>query len=386
MSLDRKTRRHQEMRRLFEAAVRSGDEARFYDDLRQEFYDERHALGDRYSIRHLFEQFVPDGREAIQFMRPSNAGGYVSLQESAGAVDTAKFANIIGQMQYTSTLKGFESPELVGDRLVETIQTDFNGERIPGIGRVGDDVEVVKEGDPYPNATFGEEFIDTPETIKRGLIIDITKEAIFFDRTGLLVSEAAKVGLRIGVNKEKRILDAVCGISTIYRRNGAAAEATYQANNSVSNTLADWTSFDTALQKLHEIVDPITGEPVAITPNAVLVPKRLENTARRVLNATMVRKGTDSGANQTYTNGNQIDQQYDVITGPYVKARTGSDSTWFLGDFRAGFVYMQNWPLQVIQEGESSEVGFTRDIVLRYKATERGAAAVRERLVAVKNT
>jgi hypothetical protein len=47
---------------------------------------------------------------------------------------------------------------------------------------------------------------------------------------------------------------------------------------------------------------------------------------------------------------------------------------------------MQNWPLTVTQSDENSEVGFTRDIVARFKASERGAAGVRERLKMVKCT
>jgi hypothetical protein len=209
---------------------------------------------------------------------------------------------------------------------------------------------------------------------------------VFFDRTGLILSEAGRTGARVAVNREKRILDVVLGIATIYRRNGGAAQATYASDNSRSNPLVDWASMDAALQEFNEMVDPITGEPIVMAPTTVLVPKALENAARRIMNATMVRVATATSNNQTYTNGNQVDSPYTVVSSPYVQSRSGSASTWWLGDFRQGFVYMQNWPLTVLQEGANTEVGFTRDVIARYRVTERGAAAVRERLCAVRNT
>ena len=384
--MDHKTRRHQELRRLYEAAERDRRVDRFTADFNVALREEGPGLADRWSVRHLFENFVENGREAVNFLRPASMGGFVNLQESVGLVDTSNFANIMGQITYTATLNGFNMPGLIGDQLVETIQTDFSGERIPGVGRLGDEVEVVREGEPYPNATFGEEYVDTPETIKRGVIVNVTREAVFFDRTGLILSEAGRTGARVAVNREKRILDVVLGIATIYRRNGGAAQATYASDNSRSNPLVDWASMDAALQEFNEMVDPITGEPIVMAPTTVLVPKALENAARRIMNATMVRVATAASNNQTYTNGNQVDSPYTVVSSPYVQSRSGSASTWWLGDFRQGFVYMQNWPLTVLQEGANTEVGFTRDVIARYRVTERGAAAVRERLCAVRNT
>jgi hypothetical protein len=49
---------------------------------------------------------------------------------------------------------------------------------------------------------------------------------------------------------------------------------------------------------------------------------------------------------------------------------------WFVGDFRRAFAYMENWPITVTQAPMGSEAEFSNDIVLRFKASERGAAAV----------
>ncbi len=60
---------------------------------------------------------------------------------------------------------------------------------------------------PYPSLGFGEDYIETPSTSKRGFIVPVTREAIFFDRTNLVLSRAAEVGEVLGLNKEKRLLD-----------------------------------------------------------------------------------------------------------------------------------------------------------------------------------
>lgn len=381
-----KTQRHQRLRRMHEAATRDGNVDRFYEDCHTMFNEGGFDLSRDFSVKTMFEQFVDDGAELVHnhFGSPTDRARFV---EAAGYVDTASFANIMGQWAYTATLQGYMRPELVGEQLVTVIPTQLSGERIPGIGRIGDDVEIVGEGNPYPNATFGEEYIDTPETIKRGLILNISKEAIFFDRTGMLQQEAGKLGERIAVNREKRILDAVCGIVTLYRRNGAAAVATYGSDNTKSsNALVDWTSLDAMDQLFNLMTDPTTGEPIMITPDVLLVPKALENTARRIVNATMVRQGTNSGNNQTYTNGAQLNQSVNIVTGAYVRNRTSSDTTYFYGRPKDAFVYMENWPLNVIQAPANNELDFTSDIVTRLKATERGAPAVRDRKYMAKGT
>ena len=50
---------------------------------------------------------------------------------------------------------------------------------------------------------------------------------------------------------------------------------------------------------------------------------------------------------------------------------------WFYGD-PAAFAYMENWPITVVQAPTNSEAEFSQDIVVRFKASERGTPAVIE--------
>ena len=231
--------------------------------------------------------------------------------------------------------------------MVTSIPTQFNGEKIPGIGRIGDEAEAIGEGNVYPTVGFSEEYIETPETTKRGFIVPVTKEAVFFDRTGLVLQRAAEVAYWLGQNKEKRVLDVVLGVTNNYKRNGVAGD-TYLAagdyvNVKATNALADWTDVEAAELLFDAMTDPSTGEPIIVAANTLIVPTALKHTARRIVRATEVRHGTDPVTISAST----LDD-YRILTSPLVKQRTSSDTTWFVGDPARAFAYMENWPITVV--------------------------------------
>lgn len=381
---------HQALRRQWEAAKRDRNEKRFFLDVK-EGLQERHLDPAQFSLRELYENFVPDGGEAIHLLNPRDAGS-TSVLEAGENVNTAAFANITGQIVYTKVMEAFMNPAFIGDQLVTTIPTQFDGEKIPGIGLLGDAVETVGEGRPYPTVGLSEEWIETPRTIKRGLVVPVTKEAVFFDRLGLVLTRAGQVGEIIGVNKEKRIIDAVCGLVTLYRRNGAAPAATYGDtpfdNLAASNALVNYQNIEAAELLFDGLTDPNTGEPIVVTPDTLLCPSALKRTAQSILQAT----GYVITPGGFATSGTPVQMQttqpvaFSIVSSPRVKARTSSASTWFYGQFKKAFAYMENWGLQVTKAGEDSEQAFTHDIVARFKASERGAAAVLEPRYVVKCT
>lgn len=381
-------------RPLLEAGRRDGTPNRVFDEIAEALRTKAYTPRD-FSVRDVFEHFVEDGREIASSWSPRSGGtrSGISLMESG--VDTAAFANITGQIVFSEILDAFNDPMLIGTQLVRTVPTQFSGEKIPGIGRIGDEAESVAEADAYPMAGVSEEWIETPETTKRGFIVPVTKEAIFFDRTGLILQRAGEVGTWLGVNKEKRILDAVLGITSLYKRNGATSAVATYGNNSgshdwdnlaASNGLSDWTSIENALLLFDDITDPNTGEPVMLNPNTIIVPTALSFTAQRIIGATELRQV--SNTNTTTISSNPLagarnglaggGAAWNVYSNQYVKARTSSASTWFIGDPQAAFYYMENWPITSVAAPSNSEMEFTHDIVQRFKVSERGAAAAIE--------
>jgi len=348
-----------------------------------------------FSIRDLAEALVPDGREWVRLLDPRSAGG-VSVMESGGAVDVTTFLNITGQVIYSKIMEAYHQEAFVVSKLVETIPTRLDGEKIPGISRIADSIEEVGPGMPYPHLGFGEDYIETPSTTKRGFIVPVTKEAIFFDRTHLVLSRAAEVGEVLGLNKEKRLIDLVIGATNNYKWKGTTYN-TYQTstpwiNSLATNELVDWTNVDKAEQLFADILDPNTGEPVLVRGTTVLVMPAYRHAAHRVFSAaeltfTAAGSTTATVAANPLTGYRVFDSRlaYRRIIASGIAAATAK-KYWFVGDFRRAFAYMENWPITVTQAPIGSEAEFNNDVVLRFKASERGAAAVLNPRYVVKNT
>ncbi len=348
-----------------------------------------------FSIRDLAEALVPDGRQWVRMLDP-RSGGNVSVTEASDGVDVSAFHNITGQVIYSKILDAYTQDAFVASKLVQTIPTRMDGEKIPGISRIADEIEEVAPGMPYPHLGFGEDYIETPSTSKRGFIVPVTKEAIFFDRTHLILSRAAEVGEVLGLNKEKRILDTVVGATNPYKSNGISYNTYFTSgvwsNELAANELVDWSNVDAAEQLFADILDPNTGEPVLVSGTTVLVTPAYRHAAHRVFNAaeiTYTATGSQTGTTAANPLGNyRVEESrlaYRRIVASGVAA-ADAKKWWFVGDFQKAFAYMENWPITVAQAPINSEADFNNDVVLRFKASERGAAAVLNPRFVVKST
>lgn len=395
-----------QLRRFSEAAHRDGPEKEkaFWDDFSLGL-EKKHIRPSDFSIRDLFEAFVPDGREVMQsWGKPGQSGpnrGGVHLTE-ADAVTTSQFTNITGQLIFSEVMEVWQNPELLAPRLARNVPTQFlDGEKYPGITIVADDATEIGEGTEYPRAGISEDYVETPATVKNGVIVPITKEAVIADRTGMILERARTVSEMMAINKEKRVVNAATGQTSLYRRKGGdsngAAIATYGAdagdhdwNNLVaSNALVDWVDVEDALSLFDLLIDPNTGEPIIVEPTQIIVPTALKMTARRILHATGIQfgaGGATTAGTTTHAANPLIENQYEILSTSRVKVQTGSSSTWFLGDFQKMMRYMEVWPITSVEAPPNSEREFTHDIVNQFKVSERGAVAVIEPRYCVKNT
>ena len=341
-----------------------------------------------FSIRELAE--VTLSAERVRQMDPRQGGA--CLLEAGDGVDVTAFSNITGQVVQARIMEAYAQEAFVLSRLVETIPTRLDGERIPGIGRISDEVAEVQPGMPYPSLGFGEDFIDTPQTTKHGFIVPVTKEAIFFDRTHLVLQRAAEVGEVLGLNKEKRLIDLLIGATNNYKWKGAAYNTYSNVGtgvapdgnwlNQMTEELVDWTDVDAAEQLFADILDPNTGEPVLIQATTVLVMPAYRHAAHRVFNAAEIAYSAGESATTAYA-ANPLGN-YTVVESRLAYRRlmaaghaaADAKKWWFIGDMRKAFAYMENWPITVTQSPPGSEAEFNQDIVVRFKASERGAAAV----------
>ncbi len=349
-----------------------------------EALQEGHLKPENFSVRDLAEALIPDGHEWVRQLDPRNGG--TSMMESGEGVDVTAFQNVTGQIIQAKILEAYEQEAFVASKLVDTISTRMDGEKISSAAWDSTGLNPIGPGMPYPSLGVSEDYIETPETVKHGFIVPITKEALFFDRTHLILSRASEVGEVLGLNKEKRILDMVLGVTNSYKWKGTSY-STYDSGTNwknilTSNELVDWTNVDAAEQLFADNLDPNTGEPVLLNGTTVLVMPAYRHAAHRVFNASEITYNSSGGANSSIAANPMKGYQVHESRLAYRRILEDGESTengkkyWYIGDFRKAFAYMENWPITVSQASANSDADFNNDIVVRFKASERGAAAV----------
>ncbi len=360
-----------------------------------------------FSIKELAEAFC--GHDWVRRLHPANIGRFadVPILEAGEGVDVSAFSNITGQLVFTKIHQGWNQVAQLADKLFETVKTPFDGEKIPGIGRIKGDGYSIAPGQDYPELGFGEQYWTTPSTDKEGFIVSIDKETIFFDRTGLVLRRGSEAGRRLSYRKERKCLACFAGVTVTFGNesfngnnhvwNGTSYN-TYDTsanaigiNSLASQELVDWTDIEALWLLFQNLRDPDTSLPIDILPETLVVMPAKAATALRIQRATSVRSGdiTSGAGHQTIsdnpinaegyeTSGGMMIRQvfssallYQIIVDSGVSAANAAH--WhFYGEPKRAFHYMENWPLTTFQAPPNSEAEFTRDIVARYKASERG--------------
>lgn len=338
------------------------------------------------------------GFEFRQACRPMRENNYATrILEEGDALDSTAFLNITQRVIRQQVMDAFMMEANLAASLVD-LETNVRNknERVPGITSLGDVGEAINEGMPYPRQTLGEKYQDFGDNRKRGLIVPITKECLFFiGQSAEILRQAARVGEWLGVNKDKRIWNVILGITNNYNYNGTAYNtynATATGNVSPANIhpyqLLDWTDIDNAEQWFDNMVDPDNGEAIEIGGQTIIVMPPKWATARRILNATTVWHGdVDAGPRGAISNtiGDNPLAGYTLAPKSRRAYKIVQDSNdfgdpgevWLMGNFKKAFVYRENWPVTVSQAPLNSQAEFEQDIVTQYKASERGGCWVK---------
>jgi hypothetical protein len=175
----------------------------------------------------------------------------------------------------------------------------------------------------------------------------------------------------------------------------AADDSGRWTNHIDNNPLNDWTNINTVEQQFSQITDPNTGEPIVLPSQRILVAPQIQALSlNQLLGAQEVWRATQGGMTpgtgvagwvnrgrnplmdldiRMHTS-RQLYKQLQVQLGV---SATDAGGYWFYGD-PAAFAYMENWPITVVQAPVNSEAEFTQDVVVRFKASERGVPAVIE--------
>lgn len=323
------------------------------------------------------------------------------LTEAQGAVTTAAFLNIQGQIVYSMTLDAYNDVANVFTPLIPEVPTVFlDGEKVAGITQIGDEVAVRPEAQPYALAGVGEDWIFTPPVPDRGMVVPVTWEALFADRTGQLQDRCRDVGRWGGINREKRAIDCVIDENTTAHRYNWRGTVIQTYNNNTgthtwdnleaSNALVDWTDVNNAEQLFNGLTDPYTGEPIEIEPKHLVVTKQLEQTAARIVRQGTIQYTTPgyqtSGNVSHHTGDNPYSGKYQVVTSKRLAPRLATDTDWFLGDIGAAFRCMVAEKPTVLEAPPNTADEFHRRIVRQFRFNERTAYVTVQPRAMQKNT
>lgn len=363
------------------------------------------------SIRDLAESMMGDKFHTLasRAVKHKAVHEILSVSEATEGMVSTNFQDITGALILQATLEQYQQPAFIRDQLFTFEQTNDPSTREIGLADINAKVLVVPEGTEYPEVKYGEDYVDFTKPKKRGAKIGVSREMIFYDKTGDVVKKAQQVGKIMGEDIEDRCLSLIAGLTNNFSRNGVArntyVSSTDNANDPrinklLANKLIDWTSLDTVQQAYIAMRDDRTpGQPIAVDFNTILVSASKRWNVNRILTASEVRTaGTNTGSQPTPTTttvgANPVAGRFNVLSSPrldYLLMLAGQSATdakefWWAGDFKRAFVYRQFFPFNVRAAAPNDTDDFERDIVLKYRADEMGEAGVRAPWYVIENT
>ena len=361
---------------------------------------------DDFSLRRLAEACGvlggPSGR--------SSSDGFTALREAAGGPDrpaaallaenapaarTDLFRVVTAELLARKVTEGYDrAAGLIGDRLVTVVKANGRNAKIAGFTATAGPTDV-PEGHEYEESTFAEKFVTSSEA-KRGRILSVTEELIYFDQTGEVYRRAVRLGEGLRQERERTIVRAVAdadgATDPVYRPSGVGVPL-YAADGSRRNLigpanavspehaaavpLTDWAALDAArAYRATEVVDDrIDGapRPVLAPATQVLVPESLAGTARGIVDATEVRRSNGDGMMTVSGNPHR---GLEVLSSPFLdELGAAGRRDWYLGDFKRQFVWTEVWPVQTFLQRSDGPAAFERDVALRVKARYYGGVA-----------
>ena len=302
-----------------------------------------------------------------------------SLKEVLLACETANmkeantsdlFPLLTGELINSQVISGYDNPDLVGDRLVTIIPSKLKQDKLASISGL-DMPEEVLENASYNESLMEEGNYVTSDNKKFGRLLSISEEAIHFDKTAEIMRRANNFGEKARLFRERMILNGIQDITgyKVYHPLGVQTDA-YSAtlgNLSASSPFGE-SSMEKIYKIFHDQVDS-EGDPIIVSPsNAIaLVPVELWNRANQMAKSILVPEGVENAVNS-------FAKTFEPLTSPYVTQQ--SATTYYFGNFKRAFSYLEVWPLQTFVMKPGNEDEFKRDIKLTVKVRLFGSVAM----------
>lgn len=339
----------------------------------------------------------------------------VPVLEAGTEVVPSQFANIsafntavIGLLE-VRILEAYKSRKFMVSQTFEHVgPTNIRSLKYIGISNIGDVAQIRNPGSPHARAQLSERYVTTPDTVNRGIGIEVTAEAALFDNSRQLLKQADTVGDSLGRRKEYLCVDCAIGVTNTYTYDGTSYN-TYQAttpwinskSNPVDTTASAWTAFNDVIQRFNALTDPETGEPIEIDEwdiflmpgNFMAITNAIQ--AERIWTLTGPTPATGTFPTGNMEAKNPIQGLFKILGGadmahyPYaLKRATAADGLalstanatkyWWVGDFNKAFAWHYNLPLTVVRAAATDYIMADRRLTLAIFADEMGVPVVKD--------
>jgi hypothetical protein len=320
--------------------------------------ESKKLVPEQVSLRHLWEALDVE----------------TALEE--GNIVSSAFPTIAGQLISTKMIEGYTMWQDDTAKLVTEVPSKLKISNIVGWTNVTG-VERVNERQDYPQLKPPSEKAKTIHNYKYGGLLDLTKEAIFFDQTGELLNQAREVGAAARRKRMRLIWDAIVDANaTAY--SGGDLYSSGNGNVQTANPLGGEGSWETTRAKLMAQTDE-NGEPIWVFGDRpiLVVPSGLLATAEKL------QKNPTGALGTANLDVNLAQGQFDIVVNPYLSA---SSTTWWYGAPSRQFRWETVWPFEVFTRiGQDSEEGFKADVIQQFKASFFGGVGAVDTKYVVQN-
>lgn len=289
---------------------------------------------------------------------------------------SSAFPTIAGEIISTVMIQAFQAFPRSGDRLVRTVPSKLKTSMIVGWKAIGR-ISQVNEREPYGQTVPPDEKTVTIENKKYGGLMDLTKEAIFFDQTGELIDRARGLGEEGARYRDEIIMNKVCDVND----DALSGTVLYSGGNSnllTTNPLGT-TGWENAHVELMSKKDDNTSKPIWVMGDRpiMVVPTGLYPLAWKLQQNEYGPQGTGN------LDRNMAQNMYDIVTNPYL---TKASTTWWYGGFNRQFRWEEVWPLEVFTRvGQDTEEGFKQDVIQQFKVSFYGGCGAQDTRYALEN-
>lgn len=334
--------------------------------------------------------------------------GNLAVQPSQ-FIDISSWDVTVGGLIEARIIEEYRKPEFVMERLFQKIPTNLHAQKLIGTSRIGDKALLMQPGQSHPAAQFTERWITTPYTLKYGLKCEVTKEAVFFDRTSQVLTRAGSIGFELATRREYLMCDVFLGNVNPYNYGGVGYN-TYLTSGTWVNDLTGNSLFGGDIYNLQNMWvaaqnmrDQESSQPISVNLNTIVVPPNNMITARAIIRAQQIQI-LSSGSASVFNQGLRTDAPppqdlygeqlgaYELIWSPYLyKRMTDATSTggsgltatqaqnyWWGVEGDSALAWMENWDVSIVTVNANDYVMADQGIVMAAIGDFMGTPTVME--------